>query len=80
MEPNEPKLQLSVRLEGGAFADGEFHGPDEIFQDFSGRISAVRSLALGVVHNQNKYQTLAQHLQSPQEKVRRMRTALDMRQ
>ena len=62
------------------FADGEFYGPDEIFQDFSGRISKVRSLALAVLHDGNKYQTLAQHLLSPLEIYRRMRTAtLDMR-
>jgi hypothetical protein len=62
------------------FADGRFYGPDPIFLAFSERISAVRSFALGVLHDQNKYQNLAEHIQSPQEILRRMRTAtLDMR-
>jgi hypothetical protein len=47
---------LGYELRAVLFADGEFHGPDEIFQDFSGRISAVRSFALGVLHDENKYQ------------------------
>ena len=73
---------LEYELRAVLFADGEFHGPEEIFQDFSGRISAVRSFALGVLHDENKYQTLAQqvHVQSPNEILQRMRTAtLDMR-
>jgi hypothetical protein len=66
---------LRYDLNAVLFADGEFYGPDEIFQDFSERISTVRSLALGVPYDENKYESLAQHVLSPLEIFRRMRTA-----
>jgi hypothetical protein len=71
---------LGYELRAVLFADGTFYGPDSIFLDFSERISAVRRLALGVQHDPNKYRTLAKHLLSPLEILRRLRTAtLDRR-
>jgi hypothetical protein len=70
---------LGYELKAVLFADGTFYGPDSIFLDFSERISAVRRLALGVQYDPNKYRTLAKHVLSPLEILRRIRTALDMR-
>jgi hypothetical protein len=74
-----PGTPLGYELRAVLFADGRFYGPDSIFLDFSERISTARGVALGVQHDPNKYQTLAQHVLSPEEVLQRMRTAtLDM--
>ena len=52
---------LRYELKAVLFADGEFQGDDEIFNDFSRRISAVKNLAIDAQYDQNKHQTLAQY-------------------
>jgi hypothetical protein len=53
---------LRYDLKAVLFADGEFQGDnDEAFQDFSQKVSTVRTLALDAQYDQNKYQTLAQY-------------------
>jgi hypothetical protein len=51
---------LAILLE-----DMTFYGPDQVLQDFAGRISAIRSMARDVQYSTDRAATLALHMAPP---------------
>jgi hypothetical protein len=54
---------LSYEIKATLSSDGTFYGPDTIFEDFSGRIAAVRNMALDVQSASDKFALLVQYQQ-----------------